>query len=117
MGEAELMDVRCGDGGWNYGSSAALKVDLVAFPETTGLALIGLQGHAGLEKSLELAARMARETVSPLARSWLTIALRVNGMDVPASAVKIVTTPETAVLALSLIAEQNPHFFRTGGVT
>ena len=117
MGEAELMDVRCGDGGWNYGSSAALKVALVAFPETTGLALIGLQGHAGLEKSLDLAARMARETVSPLARAWLTIALRVHGADVPASTAKIATTPETAVLALSLIAEQNPHFFRTGAAT
>ena len=54
MGEAELVDVRCADGGWNYGSHAALKVDLVAFPETTALALIGLQGHSNLGKSLDL---------------------------------------------------------------
>ena len=70
MGEAELMDVRCADGGWNYGSHAALQVDLVAFPETTALALIGLQGHADLGKSLDLAARMA-------ARNYFSAGARV----------------------------------------
>ena len=117
IGEAQLMDVRCADGGWNYGSHAALQVDLVAFPETTGLALIGLQGHAGLEKSLALAAQMARETTSPLARAWLTIALRLHGKDVPASTATITPPPETTILALSLIAEQKPEFFRTGAAT
>lgn len=117
MGEAELIDVRCADGGWNYGSHAALQVDLVAFPETTALALIGLQGHAGLEKSLDLAARMAADTTSPLARAWLTIALRLHGALVPASAVEIATSPETMIAALSIIAEEKAEFFRTGGTT
>ena len=117
MGEAELMDVRCADGGWNYGSHAALQVDLVAFPETTALALIGLQGHRDLGKSLDLAVRMARETTSPLARAWLSIALRLHEAEVPQSTVEIASSPETMIAALNIIAEQKPQFFRTGGTT
>lgn len=117
MAEAQLIEARCPDHGWNYGSSGALGYALVAFPETTGLALIGLQGHADIEKSLELAAAMARDTVSPLARAWLTIALRVHGRDVPPSAVTIASTPEITVAALNILAENNPQFFRTGAVT
>ncbi len=45
MGEAQLMDVRSRDGGWNYGSPAALGVDLPSYPETTALALLALQGR------------------------------------------------------------------------
>ena len=114
-GEAQLLDVRCSDGGWNYGSHRALEVDLVAFPETTALALIGLQGHGDLGKSLDLATRMAAETTSPLARAWLTIALRLHEAAVPPSATAIAPTPETMIAALSIIADQHPQFFRTGG--
>jgi hypothetical protein len=117
IGQAQLLDVRCQDGGWNYGSHAALNVDLVAFPETTGLALIGLQGHPDLGKSIDLAVRMARETPSPLARAWLTIALRLHEAEVPPSTVAIASSPETMIAALSIIAEEKAHFFRTGAVT
>lgn len=117
MGEAELLDVRCADGGWNYGSHAALQVDLVAFPETTALALIGLQGRPELGKSLDLAAKMARETTSPLARAWLTIALRLHGATVPATTVEIAPSPEIMIAALNIIAEEKPQFFHTGGTT
>jgi hypothetical protein len=117
IGQAQLLDVRCQDGGWNYGSNAALNVDLVAFPETTGLALIGLQGHPDLGKSIDLAVRMARETPSPLARAWLTIALRLHEAEVPPSTIAIASSPETMIAALSIIAEEKAHFFRTGAVT
>ena len=117
MGEAELMDVRCADGGWNYGSHAALQVDLVAFPETTALALIGLQGHADLGKSVDLAARMAGETTSPLARAWLTIALRLHEARGARIESRNASSPETMIAALSIIAEDKPQFFRTGGTT
>ncbi|HVO97474.1 MAG TPA: prenyltransferase/squalene oxidase repeat-containing protein [Bryobacteraceae bacterium] len=117
MAEAQLIEARCPDNGWNYGSSGALGYALVAFPETTGLALIGLQGHPDIEKSLELAAKMARETGSPLARAWLTIALRVHGAEAPPADAQIAPTPETTVAALTILAESNPQFFRTGAVT
>jgi hypothetical protein len=117
IGEEQLLDVRCRDGGWNYGSHAALEVDLVAFPETTALALIGLAGHPDLGKSLDLAARMASETRSPLARAWLTIALRLNGVEVPQSTAEIASSPETMIAALSIIAEESIQFFHTGAAT
>lgn len=101
MGEAQLMDVRCRDGGWNYGSRAVLGGDLPSYPETTALALLGLQGHADLSRSLERASQMARDqrsqmiidqqdqqgakkvnAPSPLARAWLRLALRLHGVNV-----------------------------------
>ena len=45
-GEALLLDVRCSDGGWNYGSPWTLGEDQRSYPETTALALLGLQGRA-----------------------------------------------------------------------
>jgi hypothetical protein len=115
-GEAHLMDVRCSDFGWNVGNRAARQQDLVAYPETTAIALLGLQGHNDLGKSMDLAARMARETISPLARAWLTIALRVYGADVPPPAV-LTSSPETMIAALTVIAEEKAEFFRTRSAT
>jgi hypothetical protein len=80
MGEAQLMDVRSRDGGWNYGSPAALGVDLPSYPETTGLALVALQGRDNLGKAFDLARRQMGETPSPMARAWLTIAMRLHGV-------------------------------------
>ena len=80
IGEAQLLDVRSRDGGWNYGSPAALGVDLPSYPETTALALLGLQGHVDLGKAFDLAQRQIGETPSPLARAWLTIAMRLHGV-------------------------------------
>lgn len=89
MGEAQLMDVRCRDGGWNYGSRAVMGGDLPSYPETTALALLGLQGHADLSRSLERASQMARDQQevqgqvrSQLARAWLRLALRLHGVNV-----------------------------------
>jgi hypothetical protein len=117
IGEAQLLDVRCKDGGWNYGSHAALQVDLVAFPETTALGLIGLQGHPDMGKSVDLAAKMAGETTSPLARAWLTIALRLHEAEVPSAAGVTATSPETMIAALSIVAQDRVQFFRTGATT
>jgi hypothetical protein len=80
MGEAQLMDVRSRDGGWNYGSPAALGVDLPSYPETTALALLALQGRNDLSKAFDLARRQMGETPSPMARAWLTIAMRLHGV-------------------------------------
>jgi hypothetical protein len=82
LGEGMIMDVRATDGGWNYGNRTARGEDLRSYPETTGIALVGLQGRRDLGKSFDLARKMLGETSSPLARAWLTIAMRVNGMAV-----------------------------------
>jgi hypothetical protein len=83
MGEEQLLNVRTRDGGWNYGSPAALGVDLPSYPETTALALVGLQGQSGLRSAFDVAARQLQETPSPLARAWLAIALRLHGGKPP----------------------------------
>ena len=82
-GEALLLDVRCKDGGWNYGSAWALGEDQRSYPETTALALLGLQGRAEAGSSVDLAKSWLHETPSSLARAWITIALRLHGVAVP----------------------------------
>lgn len=79
-GERMLLDTRCPDGGWNYGSPRALGVDLPSYPETTGLALVGLQRRAPPE-TFDHARDLVRNGASPLARAWLNIALRTAGKD------------------------------------
>ncbi len=102
LGRGQLLDVRCADGGWNYGSHAALGIDLPSYPETTALALVGLQGAKDLSKSIARAKAMANETASPLARAWLRVALALHGEtgpDLPAKPDRDIMI--TAVEALS----------------
>ena len=115
-GEAQLLDVRGRDGGWNYGSRSALGIDLPTYPETTALALLGLQSHAGLSPSLDIATRMLRETSSPMARAWLTIALRLHAIEIPGLPD---VTPSSDILITALEAlgsGENYRFLKTGVV-
>ena len=107
------MDVRCKSGGWNYGSRAALGIDLESYPETTGIALVGLQGRAGLDRSLDLATKMIENTSSPMARAWLSIALRLHGarLTVPFPAVLPLDLQAVALEALAA-TEGNYHVFK-----
>jgi hypothetical protein len=115
QGEAELMDVRCSDGGWNYGSASALGDSLVGYPETTALALLGLQGREEVKPYLPSAARLAAEIPSPLARAWTSIALRLHGVDAPALTDDPV--PDLLLTAIEALAAPEGHhnFFATGG--
>ena len=123
MGAAQLMDVRCRDGGWNYGSRAVMGGDLPSYPETTALALVGLQGHGDLARSLERASQMARDQQdqqgsvrSPLARAWLRIALRLHGVSVDLP----LGTPlrDVVVTAIDAIgAGANYEVFRAGATS
>jgi hypothetical protein len=114
VGERQLADTRGRDGGWNYGSPAALGVDLPSYPETTALALLALQDKNGLESAFDLAWKMMRDTPSPLARAWLVTAMRLHGMTPP----ELTGEPSpdimiTAVEALSA-AEGNWKWMSTG---
>jgi hypothetical protein len=116
-GEAQLLDVRCRDGGWNYGTPITQGGELPAYPETTALALLGLQHQKGLESAFDLAWKMMRDTPSPLARAWLTVAMRLHGMTPPEpagdpAADQMITTVE----ALSA-SEGNWTLMRTGAST
>jgi hypothetical protein len=119
LGEAQLMDVRCRDFGWNYGSREALGIDLPSYPETTALALIGLQGRKDVGPSVEIAKRWARETPSPLARAWLTIALRLHRVEIPD--LSGAPTPDLLLTALEAVACGHYKFLgasiNSGGTT
>jgi len=101
LGEEMLLNVRCVDGGWNYGNRTARGDELRSYPETTGIALVGLQGRPELGPAFDLAAGMLRETSSPMARAWLTIAMRVNGISVPAHEASL--TPDVLITALEAL--------------
>jgi hypothetical protein len=83
--EELILSRKCADGGWNYGSRRALGIDLPSYPETTAMALVGLQARAGeVGAEIRHARALLGETRSRLARAWLSIALRNLGEDVPA---------------------------------
>jgi hypothetical protein len=85
-GEALLFSRRCSDGGWNCGNPNVLNFDLPSYPESTALALLGLQGRSARELAgpIEVARRFRDETKSSLAKAWLQIALRCHGQRVAA---------------------------------
>ncbi len=86
QGERMLLQVRCTDGGWNYGSPRAIGVDLPSYAETSALALIGLGKRAPAE-ALEYARRALRESeISQLGRAWLRIALADPSNPAPPAA-------------------------------
>ena len=85
-GEDLVLSRRCTDGGWNYGTPNMLYLDLPSYPETTGLALLGLDGRKEREftGALDLAERFRGDTKSSLGKAWLQIALRCHGRKVVA---------------------------------
>lgn len=114
-GEAQLLDVRDRDGGWNYGSPKVLGVELPSYPETTALALVALQGRKNLGKAFDLAQKQLGETPSPLARAWLTIAMRLHGMEVKAQEPAEKPLVDLVITAVEALAapEGNYRFFKT----
>ena len=84
--ESMLCDRRSPDGGWNYGNRRVLGHDLPSYPETTGVALLGLQGLNRPEVSAGVACAQKywKDTKAPLAKAWLSIALRNHGVALSA---------------------------------
>ncbi len=106
MAEAMLLDRRSVDGGWNYGNRRVLETNLPAYPETTGLALLALQGSRRFDSApaIALAEKMWRETASPLARAWLGIALRNYGVALPEPAGDAAPGQDLLLIALEAMA-------------
>jgi hypothetical protein len=120
-GERMILDRRCHDGGWNFGSPSVYGVDLPSYEESTGLALLGLQGLAKpvVAEPLANAARLWRETRSAVAKAWLEISLRNYGWTLPekeGSAASGKVSNDTMVVALEALAcaEGNHRFLGPG---
>jgi hypothetical protein len=82
-GEEMLLARRDRDGGWNSGNPNVLNTDSPSYPETTALAMLGLQGRVGHDL-VGTAERFRTGSKSSLANAWLAIALRCYGATPPA---------------------------------
>jgi hypothetical protein len=111
MAERMLLDRRCQDGAWNYGNRKVLRNMMASFPETTALALLGLQTNRrkDVQEGLEVAHRYWREIESPLAIAWLTVCLRNYGIigndEVPARAPRVRPSRDILLAAIQCFGE------------
>lgn len=105
QGRDFLLARRCLDGGSNHGSSRALGYEAESYPETTGIALLGLNKIAPekLKFSLSRAATELANCPSAQGRAWLRLALLSHnqpagfGADIPLS-------QDVADVSLAMIA-------------
>jgi Prenyltransferase and squalene oxidase repeat len=121
-GEDLILSRRCTDGGWNYGTPNMLYVDLPSYPETTALALLGVDGRSEREYAgaIDFAERLRMQTKSSLGRAWLQVALRCHGKDVaPPAATAAGAWGSKDIMLASLEAlghpEGNYKLFHAGG--
>jgi hypothetical protein len=111
-GQQLILSRRCSDGGWNYGTPNMLYVDLPSFPETTALALLGLDGVAdpAIGPALDVAQQFRRETKSSLGRAWLQIALRCHGREVATPAEAACTSHDLMLAALEALGHPEGNY-------
>lgn len=85
-GRRFLLAHRCEDGGWNHGSTNALGFQAVSYPETTGIALLALNGAdpASMARSIAKAEEHFKNCRSLEGLSWLQLGLMAQGRPVPA---------------------------------
>jgi hypothetical protein len=87
-----------------------LGYDAESYPETTGVALLGLTGTpaAALERSLKLAAGEFTACRSAQGRAWLRIGLAAHSQPVPTGGEEPVsrTVTDAALAVLAHAAEQ-----------
>jgi hypothetical protein len=104
-GEMLIFTRRCQDGGWNCGNPNNYKLPLPSYPETTALALIGLQGSASKQvaEAVQVARKFRGETKSSLAKAWLEIALRCHGDALPAPPENAKVSADVMLAALEAI--------------
>lgn len=107
-GEQALLTRRCADGGWNHGSASTFHIDAPSYPESTALALLGLQGRrVEVGRTLDMAREFWKASTSPLASAWLAIALQAWGENVPAPDDSKPPREDTMLMALQALAHPN----------
>jgi hypothetical protein len=118
-GQKLVLSRRCSDGGWNCGNPNVLNFNLPSYPETTGLALLGLQGTGQKELSdaLATARRFRTETKSSLAKAWLQIALRVHGQELQVPEEIAWTSTDVMLAGVQALGHPDGNYrvFQTGG--
>jgi hypothetical protein len=105
-GQNFLLERRCGDGGWNHGSSRALGYDSQSYPETTGLALLSLKGVSTpeVDGSIAMAEKHLQTCRSLEATRWLELGLIAHGRKVAVKTLEAGHQRTTQELAIDIIA-------------
>lgn len=118
-GEELILSRRCTDGGWNYGTPNMLYVDLPSYPETTALALLGLDGvgDRAVTQGLVVAQRFRAETKSSLGKAWLQIALRCHGKNIAPPAESAFASHDVMLASLEALGHPDGNYklFCEGG--
>jgi hypothetical protein len=104
-GQKFLVERAARAGGWNHGSMRVFDIEGEPYPETTGVALIGLRGvrNAAVDKGMARAQTWIRETHSTQTWAWLKLGLLAQGIDEP-SAPPIASPRSPLECALTLLA-------------
>ena len=118
-GEELLFSRRGRDGGWSAGNPNVLNVDVPSYPETTAIALIGLQGRRteDLAGPLAVARGYYQDRQPALASAWLQIALRCYGDSPRPPMENVGALSDIYLCSLQAIGhpDGNHQFFRCGG--
>ena len=99
---AFFQERECAGGGWNYGSSITLGVDLPPYVQTTAMALLGLG---------DLAPDLAARGTATLERLWPSESAGLLSLAITACALRLHGSPESPAVA-SALRNAVPH----GGV-
>lgn len=109
-GRKFLLEHMCADGGWNHGSNRALGRDGDSYPETTGIALLALNGVASAQ--IERAKAMARKHLASCRTAegiaWLRMGLAAHGEAVAAVDDPVCRTNMDEALMTLARAQRNP---------
>jgi hypothetical protein len=116
MGASFLLRHACSDGGWNYGAPRALGFEARSYPETTGVALLALQGvdASGIRKACALARTQLAACHSSEAESWLRLGLLAHRQlppDAPPPTRCQRSVQHAALALLASAAGRGPNIF------
>jgi hypothetical protein len=113
-GQRFLLARACADGGWNHGGAKALGYAAASYPDTTGQALLALQGIADprVERAIKMAGQQSVAVRSSEAASWLQLGLLAHGQNPlePAMPAACRTTNAFALRMLATAARSRNAF-------
>jgi hypothetical protein len=111
QGKKFLLARQCEDGGWNYGSIHVPGRDGDSYPETTGVALLALNGvppSSQLEKAKTAARRHFSECRTAEGIAWLRMGMAAQGGTITSAFDPVCrTNMDDALMALAA-APRNP---------
>jgi hypothetical protein len=109
-GKKFLLGRMCVDGGWNHGSNKALGRDGDSYPETTGIALLALNGErsAQMERAKAAGRKHLANCRAAEGIAWLRMGLAAHGESLAAPVDAVKRTNMDEALTILANAPRNP---------